>query len=636
MTSVLISHNPFRTETEILIDEQPITDTSRLFKYLHTPMQDWVGDFLPSLIADCNDDELEITFRGLPYHYEDLKAELKEFLRENIDYDIKLSFNVCVDQTARLNTLNDILYEIKTQDMVEELKEPDFISSFSPTNNHLVVLILGGSSSQQAVLVNGLFGSGIYNPQSSIQKILLDTNHQFTPSSAPPPSLESLEDLIRSDDKPIVICLLDNQLKRSKAGFLDIIAAQHRIRGKQNKQRFLFVAETPALAKRTLHSEFSIKHASVYAFDEAALMQKKIEKYFNEVSLVNYLTSQCDKTVLHLDGLERKLSAMAEETRTFEDIDALESRALTLLGNIELVVSSPDTSSYIDRFITQLCTEFNSLKSHLPVSKKSAFQSNTAPKGRIETEPMTNAIINYIQELSKKFNEEFKIIETNVHPSAHVNIPQGLLTVLKDLNCPVAGTLLQELKEQLNTAIYPSLNKEKYISNIQRLIFKDKYNNNIGFLTAMFDLKISSLDDCTSIGTYKAPYKAVLSDSGNRAFRQYQFYPGLIVHCCKCLSAETYSSNELVKKAQDRFASDIRQIKPVFESFLQELSSLHYSQRERMYDQALAKIDKAIREQAQHLRDTAGISEDDLARLQYIQSMKARITQLTCLEAEGT
>ena len=176
---------------------------------------------------------------------------------------------------------------------------------------------------------------------------------------------------------------------------------------------------------------------------------------------------------------------------------------------------------------------------------------------------------------------------------------------------------------------------EKYISNIQRLIFKDKYNKNVGFLTAMLDMKISDLDDCTSIGSYKAPYKVVQSNSNNKAFRQYQFYPGLIVHCCKCLSAEPYSSNELVKKAQDRFASDIKLIKPIFESFFQELFSTYNSQYEHIYDQTLAKIDKAIREQAQHLRDTAGISEDDLTRLQYIQSMKARITQLTCLGAEG-
>lgn len=629
MTTVLISHNPFRAKTEILIDGTPITDTSTLFKYLHTPMQDWVGDFLPALVADCNDDELEITFKGLPYNYDDLKSELEQFLPKNKDFDIELSFDACEDQISRFNTFNAVLEEIKTQDIVEELKEGDFNSSLSLASNLLPVLVLGGSQSQQAAIVNSLFGIGLYDSQTDVQKILLDIGCQAAPSvSGSPLTPTPVEDFIRSDDKPIVICLLGEQLKQGKAGYLDTIAEQYRIRGRQNKQRFLFVAETPALARRTLHSEFAIKNASVYAFDETALLLKHIEKYHNEVSLIRYLSGQCDKAVSYLDNLEQKLSTKAEENRTYEDIDNLESRALTLLGNTELVVSPPDASSYIDRFITQLCTEFNSLKSHLPASNKSAFQSNTALKDRIKTEPMTNAIIDYIQGLPKKFNNEFKIIETNVHPSAHINIPQGLLAVLTHLNCLLAETLLQELKRHLKDVIQAPLNENKYADNIKEIIIEGEFCTQINLFP---------LVNYVQIGKYKAPYKVAPSSSSlfpALNVRQYQFYPGLIVHCCKCLSAETYSSNELVKKAQSRFSGDIRRIKPIFESFFQELFSAYNSQYEHIYDQTLAKIDKVIREQAQHLRDTAGISEDDLARLQYIQSMKKRITQLTCLGEE--
>ena len=182
MTTVLISHNPFRIETHILIDGKAITDTSSLFKYLRTPMQYWVSDFLPSLIADCNDDELEITFKGLPYNYEDLKSELGQFLQKNMDYDIELLFDVCEDQTARLNTLETTLSELKTQTVVEELNCQEFVSSSA--GNHLEVLVLGGSNPQQAVLINGLFGTGLYNSQSEFQRILLNIDSRSVPAAS--------------------------------------------------------------------------------------------------------------------------------------------------------------------------------------------------------------------------------------------------------------------------------------------------------------------------------------------------------------------------------------------------------------------------------------------------------------------
>lgn len=632
MTSVLISHNPFRTETEILIDEQPITDTSVLFKYLRTPMQDWVGDFLPSLIADCNDDELEITFRGLPYHYEDLKAELEKFLRENEDYSIELSFDACEDQTTRLNTLNDILNEIKTQDTVEELKDPDFTSSLDPTNNRLAALVLGGPSSQQEVLVTELFGPEAYNPQTDIQNILLDVNHQFAPSTSDSsPGLESLEALICSDDKPIVICLLDNQLKRSKAGFLDIIAAQHRIRGKQNKQRFLFVAETPALAKRTLHSEFAIKNAFVYAFDETSLIHKRIKEYYNEVSLIYYISEQCDRILLRLNTLEQNLSTRAEEARTFENIDRLEARTFKALYNCELVTSLPNISDFIDSFIIQLCSEFNVLKPSHPTLKGPLFsksinnvlQSVMESQDIVETAPMKKIIISYIQGLPQKFEKALATIESNVRSYAHINVPRELYTTLDELGCPTAVTLLQQLKKHLNDTAHVSLNKNKYIEDIQKITFEEM----------AFNLFSNSLN-YVLVEDYKA-YYTISSHSDSYILRKFQFYPGLIVRCCKCLSAETYSSKELVIKSQEKFAQDIKAVIPIFEAFFQGLISLYESQYKNIFDQALENISKAIQEQAQYLRDTAGISEDDLARLQCIQSMKARITQLTCLGAEG-
>ena len=630
MTTVLISHNPFRIETHILIDGKAITDTSSLFKYLRTPMQYWVSDFLPSLIADCNDDELEITFKGLPYNYEDLKSELDQFLQKNMDYDIELLFDACEDQTARLNTLETTLSELKTQTVVEELNCQEFVSSSA--GNHLEVLVLGGSNPQQAVLINGLFGAGLYNSPSEFQRILLNIDSRSVPAaSALPLNPESIAETIRSADMSVVIYILNDQLKRSKTGFLETIAEQYRIRGKQNKQRFLFVAETPAAAKRSLSSEFGIKNASVYALDEIALIQRQIEEYHSEVSLIRYLTTQCDNITQHLNVLEQELSAKATEHRDTQEIDQLETRALTLLYNSELAVSPPDVPLEINAFITQLCAEFNALRPVKSTSKDfSGFGAAVvgavtalqpiAFHDKVETGAMKKAIIGYIESLPKKFEVEFQKIETTLFQSAHINIPQELYSVLK---CPAATVLLQQLKESLKTNRNALFNMKKHIYAIQ----------NIPLEQPAFNLH-SSPFNYVLIEGYKAHYIIVPSGTNGQVLRRYQFYPGLIVRCCKCLSAETYSGAELVKKAQARFADNIKAIKPIFESFFQELTSFYISQYTPIYDQALAEIDKAIQEQAQNLRDTASISSGELARLQYIQAIKERIVKLTCLGGE--
>ena len=633
MTTVLISHNPFRIETEILIDGKSIVDTSTLFKYLRTPMQDWVSDFLPSLIEDCNDDELEITFKGLPYNYEDLKSELDQFLQKNMNYDIELLFDACEDQTARLNTLETTLSELKTQTVVEELNCQEFVSSSA--GNHLEVLVLGGSNPQQAVLINGLFGAGLYNSQSEFQRILLNIGSQSVlAASALPLNPESIEDTIRSEDKPVVIYILNDQLKRSKTDFLETIAEQYRIRGKQNKQRFLFVAETPAAAKRSLSSEFGIKNASVYALDEIALIQRQIEEYHSEVSLIRYLTTQCDNITQHLNVLEQELSAKATEHRDTQEIDQLETRALTLLYNSELAVSPPDVPLEINAFITQLCAEFNALRPVKSTSKDflgfgaavasavAALQPITS-QDKVETGAMRRAFIEYIRALPQKVRDKFQKIEEKDLPNAHVNIPQTLYATLKELKCSSATALLQELKDQLKNPTRISLGKETYINAIQNIHIEEK----------AFSFHSETLN-YVQIENYKVHYKIVSSASNGQVLRQYQFYPGLIVQCCKCLSAETYSGNELLKKAQNKFASMIKAIKPVFESFFQELYSLYDSQYRNIYDQTLAEIDKAIQEQAQNLRYTASISSDELARLQYIQAIKERIVKLTCLGGE--
>jgi len=635
MTTVLISHNPFRTETKILIDEKPITDTSALFKYLHTPMQDWVGDFLPSLITDCNDDELEITFKGLPYNYEDLQSELDMFLQKNMDYDIELRFVACEDQITRLNKLNAALDEIKTQTIVEELKRPEFVTSLSPAANQLPVLLLGGSGSQQAALINGLFGTGLYNPKTDVQQIFLSIGHQLAPSASNH-SLgpKSVEDFIQSTDKPIVICLLDDQLKRNKTGFLNTIADQYRLRGKQNKRRFLFVSETPGLAKRALHNEFAIKSALVYAFDEIALIQKQIEDYHRKVALVGHITTQCDHIAQQLNILEHDFSVRAEESKQTQTIDELETRALTLLDNFELVVSNPDTSNWVNSFIEHLYKDFLEIQFSdiriYPLFTISSYSMHTAPfplhTGMFAIPHLKQAIIAHIQGLPKKIENDLSLFETSTIQQVHINVPSAFYSVLAELELSSATTLVEELKKSLEAVSCTPLEKQKYLGKINALQLKQ---------SQLFSLPPST--GFTTVEDYKAPFHKISSDIPGISNLEYQFFPGLIVLCCECFDVGTSLSQDKLRKCCRVFRKNISKISPILETFLVDLSAAHSvleSKRQQIFDKTIAELRRAIQDQARILRSAARISSDELEHLQYLQAMKERIINLTCLGDE--
>ena len=145
MTSVWISHNPFSVETEIVIDGYPIAETSRLYKYIKTPMQDWVGNFLPMLIEHCNDDELTIVFEGLLHNYEDLYAELNVFLKKNHDYEIQLQYQHSQRLAQRLAECDTIMAEMAKQDVIPR----ELLNSLSKKHSTALQVLIFGSNERR-------------------------------------------------------------------------------------------------------------------------------------------------------------------------------------------------------------------------------------------------------------------------------------------------------------------------------------------------------------------------------------------------------------------------------------------------------------------------------------------------------
>ena len=77
MRKVLIKYNPYKVETNIIIDGKPIKQNSSL-NVEDVRLQEWVEELPQRLVDECNTKRYDITFHGTLLDYEDLVSVIQE------------------------------------------------------------------------------------------------------------------------------------------------------------------------------------------------------------------------------------------------------------------------------------------------------------------------------------------------------------------------------------------------------------------------------------------------------------------------------------------------------------------------------------------------------------------------------
>lgn len=86
MTQVLIKHNPYRISTEIAINGEPLNEgDSPLDKYTDKRLQEWVDELPRDLRERCNTREFEIAFQGTTQDYDDILYVAEEAKKDGIN-----------------------------------------------------------------------------------------------------------------------------------------------------------------------------------------------------------------------------------------------------------------------------------------------------------------------------------------------------------------------------------------------------------------------------------------------------------------------------------------------------------------------------------------------------------------------
>ena len=157
--------------------------------------------------------------------------------------------------------------------------------------------------------------------------------------------LESVKQAIESEDKPILVCMVDeHSSEKENAKIINLISDAYKARGKINKWRYIFVADSPLYAKRILSSDFAIKNADVYAVDELDAICQRIDAYRSEFWQIRKLAGFSEDLIYQLAILKQRLTVQAEQNKPIERINELEERAIKIVDSCGLSYRCDRTS----------------------------------------------------------------------------------------------------------------------------------------------------------------------------------------------------------------------------------------------------------------------------------------------------
>ena len=83
MKRVYIKYNPYKVETEVMLEDKELKSLDVIDKRL----QEWIESFPKILFEECNtlEEEFEIVFKGTNLDYEDLEFVIETARREGIE-----------------------------------------------------------------------------------------------------------------------------------------------------------------------------------------------------------------------------------------------------------------------------------------------------------------------------------------------------------------------------------------------------------------------------------------------------------------------------------------------------------------------------------------------------------------------
>ncbi len=164
MKKVYIKYNPYKVETEVMLEGKELKSLDLTYKRL----QEWIEDFPRILFEECNtlEEEFEITFKGTSLDYEDVEFVVENARREGIETENGKVF----PENVRIHVIHEAVQELGDKEKVikeifydiqngpfQELNDKSLKHSFEMAlSEKFPVNVIATMSAGKSTLINAL------------------------------------------------------------------------------------------------------------------------------------------------------------------------------------------------------------------------------------------------------------------------------------------------------------------------------------------------------------------------------------------------------------------------------------------------------------------------------------------------
>ncbi len=153
MSKVYLEYNPFKLETIIRIEDEPVRENSVL-NVGNKRLQEWIDDLPTYLYEECNENEFELEFMGTKMDFEDIE----EVVLKARKHDIRICLtHIPVRELDHMEQRIEELFQEIIQGPIEELKTEDLKSTFEQAlNDEFEITVVATMSAGKSTLINAL------------------------------------------------------------------------------------------------------------------------------------------------------------------------------------------------------------------------------------------------------------------------------------------------------------------------------------------------------------------------------------------------------------------------------------------------------------------------------------------------
>lgn len=153
MREILIKYNPYRLETEILIDGVAPKQNSRL-NFADRRLQEWIEELPEILFEECSSRYFKLTFHGTILDYEDVEAMAREAISEGLNFELE---HIAAKEVSDKEAAIDEIFDEIQAGPFDELKQPDVVKAFNMAkSSDFEVNVVATMSAGKSTLINAL------------------------------------------------------------------------------------------------------------------------------------------------------------------------------------------------------------------------------------------------------------------------------------------------------------------------------------------------------------------------------------------------------------------------------------------------------------------------------------------------